>query len=101
MKITINEQKLRMLKLSGILNEDFKTQTTKFISQGFDKNIVDRYLASFREIKDKKYRQLFDDISGVNVTKDKRNNIDAYNTFHELETVVDYVRGRADVSGAS
>jgi hypothetical protein len=77
-----------------ILSEDFKSQRQKFIQQGVEPAIVDRYLAWFREIKDKKYKEITAALPGVTVVPAQRINIDAYPTFHELEVVVDYVNGQ-------
>lgn len=81
-----------------LFNEDFKTQREKFIQQGIEPNIVDSYLTNFRTIKDKKYKQINDPIHGLENIKD-RTNIDNYKTFHELEILVDYVKGQVDVVG--
>jgi len=81
-----------------ILNEDFKTQREKFIKQGIGTDIVDGYLNDFKNIKEKKYKQINDPIHGLEHIKD-RINIDAYKTFHELASLVDYVKGQTDVSG--
>ena len=37
-----------------LLNEDFKSQTKKFIGQGFDSEIVKSYIEKFKFIRDKK-----------------------------------------------
>lgn len=100
MKIIITENQLLKLTNRSLLNEDFKSQKQKFISQGFDESIVDEYMNFFKEIKDKKYKAVFDNINGVSVTGNNRINIDAYKTFRELEVVVDYVRGQTRLSGA-
>ena len=81
-----------------LFNEDFKNQREKFIQQGNEPRIVDTYLSNFKAIKDKKYKQINDPIHGLEHIKD-RINVDAYKTFHELETLVDYVKGQIDVSG--
>jgi hypothetical protein len=83
-----------------LLTEDFKTQREKFIAQEFRPDIVDNYLNTFKEIKDKKYKEIFANIEGVNVPPAQRTNIDAYTWFQELERVVDYVRGQRDLSKA-
>jgi hypothetical protein len=87
-----------LLSEEQIFNEDFKTQREKFIQQGIEPNIVDAYLNNFRTIKDKNYKQINDPIHGLENVKD-RTNVDAYKTFHELEILVDYVKGQVDVSG--
>lgn len=79
------------------INENFKTQTIKFNTQGIDKETIDTYMGYFREIKDKKYKQLFDNIDGVNIPNDRRIDVDAYKTFNELKTIVDYVRGQVNI----
>lgn len=85
-------------KIELLFNEDFKTQREKFIQQGNEDSVVDRYIADFKNIKDKKYKQINDPIQGLEHIKD-RINIDAYKTFHELEVLVDYVKGQVDVAG--
>ena len=77
-----------------ILNEDFKTQTAKFIKQGFEPDIVKSYIDKFKHIRDKKYKEIFDDQLHIDVPSAKRNDIDAYADFHDLERLVDYVGGR-------
>jgi hypothetical protein len=79
---------------TDMLSEDFKTQRQKFVQQGVEPQIVDRYLAWFKEIKDKKYKEIAAELPGVTVAPAQRINIDAYPTFHELEVVVDYVNGQ-------
>jgi len=78
------------------LNEDFKTQTQKYIQQGVDPNIVKQYIEDFKEIKDKKYREAKDaQLPGLNVPPgEPRFNVDNYKTFKELEILVDYVAGQ-------
>ena len=92
------------MKLTNIyqelLNEDFKSQTKKFISQGFDPEIVKSYIDKFKYIRDKKYKELFDVDVKVDVPSNKRNDIDSYKNFHDLEIVVDYVGGKRPVSSA-
>lgn len=85
---------------TSLLNEDFKSQRVKFIGQEIPPEAVDRYLAWFRDIKDKKYKEIFANIPGVTVQSAQRINIDAYPTFHELELVVDYVKGQKDIVSA-
>jgi len=84
--------------LNQILLEDFKSQTLKFISQGFDKEIVKTYIDEFKHIRDKKYKEMFDTDLNISVPVEQRNNIDAYKDFHELEQLVDYVAGKRPVS---
>ncbi len=82
------------------INEDFKTQRQKFISQGIQPEIVDRYIAWFKDMRDKKFKELFAPVQGSTVPSQQRNNIDAYPDFHQLEIVVDYVKGQRDIVGA-
>lgn len=92
------------MKLSNIynelLNEDFKSQTKKFISQGFDPDIVKSYIDKFKYIRDKKFKEMFDTEVNINVPIDKRNDVDSYKDFHDLEVLVDYVGGKRPVSSA-
>lgn len=80
------------------LTEDFNTQKAKYTAQGINPAIVDKYLADFRTIKDKKYKQINDPIHGLEHIKN-RIDIDAYSDFRQLETLVDYVKGQTDVAG--
>jgi hypothetical protein len=82
------------------LDEDFKSQEQNYINQGNDPQIVKSYIERFRKIRDKNYRQLNDQIDGLENVKDRKN-IDSYKTFKELETIVDYVRGQVDLEGTS
>ena len=90
--------KLWLLSEEQIFNEDFKSQREKFIQQGYDANIVDRYITDFKTIKDKKYKQINDPIHGLEYIKN-RIDIDQYKDFQHLEALVDYVKGQVDVSG--
>ena len=89
------------MKLSHIfkdlLNEDFKTQTQKFVSQGYDLEIVRTYIEKFKYIRDGKYREALNPDLNINVPVEKRFDIDAYPTFNSLETLVDYVSGQRPV----
>lgn len=77
-----------------LLNEDFKSQSLKYVKQGIDPEVVKSYLEKFKHIKDKKYKEMFDTKLDISVPPDKRNNIDSFVDFHELEQLVDYVGGR-------
>lgn len=89
------------MKLSHIfkdlLNEDFKSQTQKFISQGYEPEIVRSYIEKFKHIRDGKYREALNPDLNINVPVEKRFDIDAYPTFNSLETLVDYVSGQRPV----
>jgi len=89
------------MKLSHIfkdlLNEDFKSQTQKFISQNYDPEIVRSYIEKFKHIRDGKYREALNPDLNINVPVEKRFDIDAYPTFNSLETLVDYVSGQRPV----
>jgi len=95
MKIIITESQLKKL-INGVIKEDFKTQKNKFIQQGNDEGTVDEYLEVFREIKDKKYKELENaDLTGLKIEKGiKRYDIDQYKTFDELKLVVNYMMGQ-------
>ena len=80
------------------LVEDFNTQKEKYTKQGIAPDIVAKYLADFRVVKDKKYKQINDPIHGLENIKN-RVDIDQYQDFHQLETLVDYVKGQVDVGG--
>ena len=89
------------MKLSHIfkdlLNEDFKSQTQKFISQNYEPEIVRNYIEKFKHIRDGKYREALSPDLNIGVPVEKRFDIDAYQTFHALETLVDYVSGQRPV----
>jgi hypothetical protein len=76
------------MKLSHIfkdlLNEDFKSQTQKFISQNYDPEIVRNYIEKFKHIRDGKYREALSPDLNIGVPVEKRFDIDAYQTFHAL-----------------
>lgn len=96
------EDKRHILSLYNLI-EDFKSQKKKFIEQGYDEEIVDRYLSDFREIKDKKFKELEKaDLEGLNVEKGPgRYDIDRYKTFKELELVVDFMAGQRKFGSAN
>lgn len=83
--------------LANILNEDFKTQAKKFIEQGNDSEVVNRYINDFKIIRDNKYKELFSPNVSINVPVERRNDIDAYKQFNDLEVIVDYVKGQRQV----
>ena len=85
------------------INEDFKTQKTKYISQGHKEDIVDRYLEDFKILKDNKYKEARDsDLEGVNVPKGTdRFDIDKYKDFREVEILVDYISGQRNFGSAN
>jgi hypothetical protein len=84
------------------LNEDYRSALERFAKQNpqADRTAIQGYVDEFKKIVTKKYKQLYDQIQGVTVPREKRNNVDAYATFAELEAVVDHVRGQVDVAGA-
>lgn len=92
---------MKLSRLYGeILLENFKSQKQRFIQQGIEPQIVKDYFEKFKHIKDKKYKELKDEIKGVSVSADRRHDIDAYKDFHDLERVVDYVGGQRSVATA-
>jgi len=101
MKILITERQLNYLVQN--LFEDFKSQKIKYIEQGNDEFIVDTYLKDFREIKDKKFKELENaDLEGLDVPKGaSRYDIDRYKTFKEVELVVDYMAGQRKFGSAN
>ena len=96
--IITEEEKKHILSLYNLV-EDFKSQKIKFIGQGYDEQIVNKYLNNFREIKDKKYKVAANaEIDNLNVPKgNDRFNIDNYKTFKELESLVDYTSGQMNI----
>jgi len=83
------------------LNEDYKTALEKFVKANphANREAVRKYIDEFKTIVTKKYKQIYDPLPSVSVPTNKRNNIDAYPTFEELEAVVDHVKGQVDFSG--
>ena len=96
--IITEEEKKHILSLYNLV-EDFKSQKIKFIGQGYDEQIVNKYLNNFREIKDKKYKVAANaEIDNLNVPiGNDRFNIDNYKTFKELESLVDYMSGQMNI----
>ena len=96
--IITEEEKKHILSLYNLV-EDFKSQKIKFIEQGYDEQIVNKYLNNFREIKDKKYKVAANvKIDNLNVPiGNDRFNIDNYKTFKELESLVDYMSGQMNI----
>jgi len=94
----IKHKKLNNNFSEWFIIEDFNTQKEKYTKQGVDPEIVEKYLADFRVIKDKKYKQINDPIHGLENIRN-RVDIDQYQDFHQLETLVDYVKGQVDVGG--
>jgi hypothetical protein len=97
--VNVNMKLNETTDIKYYLTEDFKTQKLKYIQQGYSEDIVNDYLNNFREIKDKKYKQVFDPINGVEVKN--RIDVDSYKDFKTLEIVVDYVKGQVNVSNAT
>ena len=100
--IITEEEKKHILSLYNLV-EDFKSQKIKFIGQGYDEQIVNKYLNNFREIKDKKYKVAANaEIDNLNVPiGNDRFNIDNYKTFKELESLVDYMSGQMNIGEAN
>jgi hypothetical protein len=88
-------------RMEALLNEDYRTSVERFVRENpaAGREIVQRYVDEFKKIVGKKYKQIADPLAGVSVPPQNRTNIDAYPNFHELESVVDYVKGQVDVSG--
>lgn len=84
-----------------ILNEDYKTALEKFAKENpqTPREAIQKYIDEFRAIVTKKYKQINDAIPGLSVPLNKRNNIDAYATFRDLEVVVDHVKSQVDFHG--
>lgn len=101
MKILITERQLKYIV--NILNEDFKSQKTKYLEQGYDEGIIDTYLKDFKEIKNREYSEFLNsDLPGLNIPKgNDRKNIDNYKTFKEVELIVDYMAGQRKVGSAN
>lgn len=69
----------------------------KYIDQGYDQYIVDTYLNEFRIIKEKKFREIFNHDLNIAVPSNNRLDISAYNNFHDLEVLVDYIRSQRQI----
>jgi hypothetical protein len=82
-----------------VISEDFKSQAKRYITQGIDPEIVKSYIDKFKYIRDKKFKEMSDELD-IPVPKERRNDIDAYTDFHDLEVLVDYVGGRRPVSSS-
>ena len=87
----------------GSVNEDFNSQKIKFIGQGYDEKIVNRYLDDFKDLRDKKFKEAKNaNIEGLKVPSgESRFNIDNYKTFKEIELIVDYVAGLRNFGSAN
>lgn len=83
-----------------IINEDFKSQTMRYIKQGIEADIVKGYIDKFKHIRDKKYKEMFDTDLNISVEPNKRNDIDSYIDFHDLEQLVDYVGSKRPVGSS-
>ena len=91
---------IRESLIENLIIEDFKSIKVKYLSQGIDSDIINKYISDFKSIKDLK--EFNDDIEGFPIPKgNDRKNIDKYTDFHTLETIVDYVKGRRDISKAT
>ena len=94
----LNIYKKTIDMFDNLLKEDFKTQFKKFTEkEGIDKDTVQYYFKFFKRIKDK-FPKAFE-IEGLktSIPIEKRKDIDAYQTFKDLENVVDYLRGQVDL----
>ena len=90
----------KLLREGLILTEDFKRMKAKYLSQGIEADIIDKYISDFKLIKNLK--EFNDDIQGFPIPKgNDRKNIDNYSDFNTLETIVDYVRGKRDIKGST
>ena len=69
----------------------------KYLEQGIDTNIIDNYISKFDLIRKRKDKELFADIPNITVPKAQRNDITAYRDFHDLERVVDYIKGQKQI----
>ena len=94
MRILLTERQRQLL----VLTEDFKTQKERYLKQGYMSDDIDRYLKYFRNIKDKKYKQLFAPIPNFDVPPERRHDIDSYVRFEDLVGIVTYVRGQVDTN---
>jgi len=74
----------------------FETQKAKYIAQGIQEAIVDDYLKWFDKIRKMKPGEV-NNVALPHI-KDKFD-ISQYNDFHDLEQIVDYVRGQTKVRG--
>jgi hypothetical protein len=104
-KVNVKQRNLEkvkrfLLERKGFLDEDFKSQEQNYIKQGNEPQIVKSYIERFKTIKDRNYKQINDQIGGLENVKDRKN-IESYENFKELEIFVDYVGGQIDLAGTS
>lgn len=87
-----------MKLLPIIIKEDYKSQYRKFVEkEGIAADIVTHYFKSFKKLRDR-YPKAFDnEMLQISVPVEKRRDIDAYSTFKQLETVVDFIKGQVDL----
>ena len=103
---------------SYALNEDFKTQTVKYIGQGYQDSEIKKYLDDFRELRDRKYSELFKTISKeilevgakTEITEERiknfpvgqdRINIDKYREFDDVVAVINWISGIKNFGSAN
>lgn len=93
---------------SILINEDFKTQTIKYRNQGYRDDEIKQYLDDFKELRNRKYSELFrtsseeilqigarneitdDRIKNFPIGQD-RINIDKYREFDDVIAVINWV----------
>ena len=93
---------------SYLITEDFKTQTIKYISQGYQDDEVKKYLDDFKELRNRKYLELFKTPSeeilqigaSAEITDERirnfpidqdRINIDKYKHFDDVIAVINWI----------
>tara|TARA_R110000765_G_scaffold168497_1_gene273549 strand:+ start:23918 stop:25522 length:1605 start_codon:yes stop_codon:yes gene_type:complete len=82
-----------------ILFEKFgDPQKNTFLKQGIESDAIDGYIKDFDIIRKKKPKELFVDIPNVTVPKESRLDISSYKDFHQLEAVVDYIKGQRQIT---
>jgi len=86
------------LWLESIMLEGFAEKRQQFIQKDrIAANIVDSYIDEFKLIKDRRYRQINDNIPDLTVPIANRKDIDAYPNFKQLEIFVDYIKGQVAI----
>ncbi len=69
-----------------------------YLNQGIPSDTIDSYIEKFNIIRKRKDKELFADIPNVKIPSNKRHDISAYTDFHDLELVVDYVKGQKQIT---
>ena len=98
-KVTPRQENVFNTLYDEILFEKFgDPQKNTFLKQGIESDAIDSYIKDFDIIRKKKPKELFVDIPNVTVPKESRLDISSYKDFHQLEAVVDYIKGQRQIT---